>query len=60
MNDDIGLVATQLENEVPWETCGKLMDHTGWQEVVETIRAICPNAYLDLLAYTTQQQSLLS
>ncbi len=59
-NDDLDLVATQLGNEVPWETCGKLMTHAGWREAVETIKALCPDAYLGLVAYTKHQQSLLS
>jgi len=39
------VIAGQLENEVPYETVGKLLTHDGWVDVVQTIRKVYPQAF---------------
>jgi len=44
MTDD-EQIAERLECEVPWETCSKVLSHTGWLDLLETIKLVSPDAY---------------
>jgi hypothetical protein len=44
LDTDIDL-ARRLEDECPWDTCSKLWNHTGWLDLIETIRTVSPEAY---------------
>lgn len=41
-------LAVRLEAECPWESVSKVLDHTGWLDLVETIKAVSPEAYAAL------------
>ena len=56
--DDVDLVAAQLENEVPWKTCGMLLKHDSWREVAEAIKAMDEDAYGLLVAYAKLQSRI--
>lgn len=43
--DDIDHIACRLDDECPWDTCSDVLSHQGWVEVVNTIKATCPDAY---------------
>lgn len=43
--DDVDHIACRLEDEAPWKTCSKVLSHAGWIDVVETIKATCPDAF---------------
>jgi len=38
-------LAVRLEEECPWESVSKVLDHTGWLDLVETIKQVSPEAY---------------
>lgn len=41
-------VANRLEDECPWESVSKVLNHNGWLDLVETIRTVSPDAYAAL------------
>jgi hypothetical protein len=43
--DELEQVAMQLEAECPWESVSKVLSHNGWLDLVETIKAVSPEAY---------------
>lgn len=44
------VIAGQLEADVPYETVGRLLQHDGWVDVVQTIRRVYPQAYAAMCA----------
>lgn len=49
IEDTIREIAERLEAEAPYETCSKLLNHTGWVDVVRTIKDTCPDAFLAMV-----------
>lgn len=45
------IISHQLECEVPYETVGKLLEHDGWVDVVQTLRKVYPEAFRAMCAH---------
>jgi hypothetical protein len=47
-------IAAQLEAEVPYEMCSKVLAHKGWVDVVRTIQQTCPRSFIEMIkTYTS-------
>jgi hypothetical protein len=50
LNDPVvDRIAAQLEAEVPYETCSKVLAHDGWVDLVRTIQQTCPRAFIEMI-----------
>ena len=43
--DELEQICAALESEVPYDTVSKVLDHTGWMDLVGTLKARWPVAY---------------
>lgn len=41
-------LAMALDEVVPWSTCSKVLNHSGWLDVLEVIKNQSPAAYSEL------------
>lgn len=46
---DMDELASRMAAECPWSTCSGVLDHTGWLDVVETIRTVYPAEYASMV-----------
>jgi hypothetical protein len=50
MDEQMIELAMKLECEMPYDTVSKMLRHTGWLDLLETMKQLSPTAY-DALAY---------